>query len=176
MCVREAAIPISKFEGQRQEERSLEVLACLRLTAHTLAHPTPPHPTPPRALMRDRRAAAWRLLTPVERDALIVLTAMCKVGWVGRLGAWLHKQGAACWAGADAQVWQGELQRAEKAHRTAALRQPRLLPGWCPAVTQPLPPLSLQMAARETGSGTVESYMQKGGRPAVLATVLVHAH
>ena len=31
-----------------------------------------------RALMRDRRAAAWRLLTAVEKDALIVLTAMCK--------------------------------------------------------------------------------------------------
>lgn len=29
--------------------------------------------------MRDRRATAWKLLTPVERDALIVLTAMCKV-------------------------------------------------------------------------------------------------
>lgn len=38
---------------------------------------TPPDPR--RALMRDRRAAAWRSLTPVERDALIVLTAMCKV-------------------------------------------------------------------------------------------------
>ncbi len=35
--------------------------------------------TTPRALMRDRRAAAWKLLTPVERDALIVITAMCKV-------------------------------------------------------------------------------------------------
>ena len=33
-----------------------------------------------RALMKDRRAAAWRMLTPAEKDALIVLTAMCKVG------------------------------------------------------------------------------------------------
>ena len=30
--------------------------------------------------MKDRRAAAWRMLTPAEKDALIVLTAMCKVG------------------------------------------------------------------------------------------------
>jgi hypothetical protein len=33
-----------------------------------------------RSLMKDRRAAAWRMLTPAEKDALIVLTAMCKVG------------------------------------------------------------------------------------------------
>ena len=39
---------------------------------------TPPDPR--RAIMRDRRAAAWRLLTVVERDAVIVLGAMCKVG------------------------------------------------------------------------------------------------
>lgn len=39
----------------------------------------------PRALMRDRRAAAWKVLTPVERDALIVLTAMCKVGSSGAI-------------------------------------------------------------------------------------------
>lgn len=38
---------------------------------------TPPDPR--RALMRDRRAAAWRLLTTVEKDAVIVLSAMCKV-------------------------------------------------------------------------------------------------
>jgi hypothetical protein len=38
--------------------------------------------------MRDRRAAAWKLLTPVERDALIVLTAMSKVcGRPGVCGA-----------------------------------------------------------------------------------------
>ena len=30
--------------------------------------------------MRNQRALAWRQLTAVERDALIVLTAMCKVG------------------------------------------------------------------------------------------------
>ncbi len=39
-----------------------------------------------RALMRDRRAAAWRMLTPVEKDALIVLTAMCKACAGGGLG------------------------------------------------------------------------------------------
>lgn len=42
--------------------------------------------------MRDRRAAAWRLLTPVERDALIVLSAMCKV-----------RSGVRAW-GADGQA------------------------------------------------------------------------
>jgi len=32
-----------------------------------------------RTLMRERRAAAWRHLNVVERDVLIVITALCKV-------------------------------------------------------------------------------------------------
>jgi hypothetical protein len=31
------------------------------------------------SLMRERRAAAWRHLNVVERDVLIVVTALCKV-------------------------------------------------------------------------------------------------
>jgi hypothetical protein len=54
---------------------------------------TPPDPR--RALMRDRRAAAWKLLTPVERDALIVLTAMCKMAaretGLGTVESYMHK-------------------------------------------------------------------------------------
>ncbi|RMZ54207.1 hypothetical protein APUTEX25_005363, partial [Auxenochlorella protothecoides] len=39
---------------------------------------TPPDPR--RALMHSRRASAWRLLTTIERDAITVLGAMCKLG------------------------------------------------------------------------------------------------
>jgi hypothetical protein len=35
---------------------------------------------PMQSLMRERRAAAWRHLNVVERDVLIVVTALCKVG------------------------------------------------------------------------------------------------
>lgn len=35
---------------------------------------------PMQTLMRERRAAAWRHLNVVERDVLIVITALCKVG------------------------------------------------------------------------------------------------
>ena len=38
---------------------------------------TPPDPR--RALMKERRAAEWRRLTVPERDAIIVINAMCKV-------------------------------------------------------------------------------------------------
>ena len=34
---------------------------------------------PAQTLMRERRAAAWRHLNVVERDVLIVVTALCKV-------------------------------------------------------------------------------------------------
>ncbi|KAL4853786.1 Brefeldin A-inhibited guanine nucleotide-exchange protein 3 [Chlorella vulgaris] len=54
---------------------------------------TPPDPR--RALMRDRRASTWRMLTPVERDALIVLTAMSKMAsretGFGAVESYLHQ-------------------------------------------------------------------------------------
>lgn len=54
---------------------------------------TPPDPR--RALMRDRRREAWKRLTVVERDAVIVLSAMCKVG----AGAGVVVQLCDCWHG-----------------------------------------------------------------------------
>lgn len=40
---------------------------------------TPPDPR--RALMRERRAAEWDKMSVPERDAVIVLNAMCKVSY-----------------------------------------------------------------------------------------------
>ena len=42
---------------------------------------TPPDPR--RAIMRNRRARAWKLLTVCERDAVVVLSAMCKARRAG---------------------------------------------------------------------------------------------
>jgi len=53
---------------------------------------TPPDPR--RALMRERRAAEWKQLSMPERDAVIVITAMCKMAaretGPGAAGTYLH--------------------------------------------------------------------------------------
>lgn len=114
-----------------------------------------------RALMRDRRAAAWKVLTPVERDALIVLTAMCKVGSSGAIicpfphmhNTQLGGLGKVCHDGLECHFLPPDV------HNGSA---PSML------VIEAIGRVScchhavVQMAARETGLGTVESYMHKG--------------
>lgn len=112
--------------------------------------------------MRDRRAAAWKMLTPVERDALIVLTAMCKVGSSGTMicrfphtnTTQLGGLGEVCHDGLE---WHFCLLLCTMAAAP---------PCWLPLAHEPAVFLAAtmleQMAARETGLGTVESYMHKG--------------
>lgn len=61
----------------------LEALCCLIKgpTTDDWCYPIHVNPScPAQTLMRERRAAAWRHLNVVERDVLIVVTALCKVG------------------------------------------------------------------------------------------------
>lgn len=96
--------------------------------------------------MRDRRAAAWKLLTPVERDALIVLTAMCKVCSLAGLNVDVDE--VLC----DLHTCMLPL----LSRQSKGVQISHACNAWT------FYPLVLQMAARETGLGAVESYMHKG--------------
>lgn len=85
--------------------------------------------------MHSRRASAWRLLTTIERDAITVLGAMCKVGG-------------------------GPIAHAIIRHRTHP-RAHSLNPPPHTLYTHPHP-LSVQLGARETSWGAVETVLHEG--------------
>ena len=110
--------------------------------------------------MKDRRAAAWRMLTPAEKDALIVLTAMCKVGCrpSRRLLVWVPLM-----SGNTDCVWLVELCLGRFARGHSLHSLPTMcLPCPAPNPLSPAPTAARQMAARETGFGAVEGYMHQG--------------
>ena len=136
-----------------------------------------------RSLMHERRAAAWRHLNVVERDVLIVVTALCKVpSWRFSVPVHSVKNEMVSTRHLLAAQDSGQL------HRSHLLTRDRMSVGsWhiCWQLAElwswpsgshkrqlPLqqtchgcPPAKVscvQMAARETGFGAVEAYMHQG--------------
>ena len=106
-----------------------------------------------RVVMRERRAAAWRNLHVLERDVIIVFSALCKVTFFA-LGRCMPRL---------TDALQSLLICSERHAVSLSIRH------YAPIIMRFYKYDSLtylyassQMAARETGFGAVEAYMHQG--------------